>query len=186
MSAGLFDYSSATINGKTFTLPLKLAINTSILSIKNLKNLKYIPKTVSSNSIAAWTIDNDGFKVAESGYNVSELMPIVPARSSSFSFIRSNRSINGIGRVTINYVALFPNMLSYMVIRLPTNQAKIYMNDCTFISPTSSIIPCESVLINDTTMKVIFANQTTTTLLSVKNLEPNSNQLILSMYTANN
>lgn len=72
-----------------------------------------------------------------------------------------------------------------MIVNMPANQVKILSPECALITSTSST-SCSSFLLNETSIKIIYANQTITTLLNIKNQEPNSNPLTLSMYTANN
>lgn len=64
LSSDLFDYSTATIDGKPIVLPFSQPITSTTVTINNLINLKYIPKTPSATSISGWTVDTDGNKMA--------------------------------------------------------------------------------------------------------------------------
>jgi hypothetical protein len=185
-TSALFDYSSAQYNNAAVTFPIAIPIGLTSITIKNLKNLLYIPLTTPANSITAWTVDSSGFTVAVSSYSPTALLPNSPAVGVNCAFTRTNTVINGVGAININYTPRFPTSVGIMTINMPSSQASIVSSACNMQGASNNANNCNVLSSNSTSISLIYTNQTTTSLTNILNIEPNSNLMSVYMYTSNN
>lgn len=186
VTSALYDISSAQYNGSQAVFPIAVPIGLTTITISNLKNLLYVPLVAPTNGITAWTLDGSNAVVAITSYYPSGLVPTTPATAISSAFTRTNTVINGVGAISINYTPRFPTSTGIMSITLPQSQSTLVSPSCTMTAATNNANTCTVLSSNSTTITLNFYNQTTTTLTNVVNIEPNNNQLKVSMFTTNN
>ena len=69
-----------------------------------------------------WTTDNFGHRIALSSFDSKNLVPNTPTSPTSYSFIRTNNPIGGVGSLIISYSPRFLSFIGLMTINLPNNQ----------------------------------------------------------------
>jgi hypothetical protein len=186
LTPALYDISSAQYNGAPATFPIAIPIGLTSITITNIKNLLYVPLTSPSTGISAWTLDAANAFVAITAYTPSNLVPNTAATALGSAFTRTNTVINGVGSVNINYTPRFPTATSIMTITLPQSQTTLVSPACSMQGASNNAATCSVLSSNSTTITLGYYNQTSTILTNVVNVEPNSNQLKVSMFTANN
>jgi hypothetical protein len=186
LTSSLYDYSAAQYNGTAVTFPIAVPIGLTTITITNLKNLLFVPLTVPANCITAWTLDGSNTIVALTAYSPASLIPNTPATAISSAFTRTNTVINGVGAVSISYTPRFPTATAIMIISLPLSQSTLVSPACSMQGASNSAPSCAILGSNSTSITLSYFNQSLTTLTNVVNVEPNSNQLKVTMFTANN
>lgn len=186
LTSALYDISGAQYNGVPITFPIAIPIGLTSIIITNLKNLLYIPLVSPSTGISAWTLDSSYAIVATTSSTPANLVPNTPATAIGSAFTRTNTVINGVGSININYTPRFPTATSIMTITLPQSQTTLVSPACSMQGVSNSAATCSVLSSNTTSITLSYFNQTSTILNNVVNVEPNSNQLKVSMFTTNN
>jgi len=186
LTSYLYDISNAQYNGAPVTFPIALPIGLTSITITNLKNLLFIPRNSPNNGISAWTLDASNATVATTSFSAASLVPNTPATAISSSFTRTNTIINGVGAISINYTPRFPTVTAIMNITLPASQSALVSPAFSMQGAANNANTCTVLSSNPSSIALNYLNQTSTTLSNVVNIEPNSNQIKVAMYTANN
>lgn len=187
ISSATFNLSQANYSSRSVAFPLSvpLTVAGTSMMINNLYNLKYIPKvTPISSGLTVTSLDSNGFAVASIDYTGPSLYASIAVDGLSYSFIRSNTNINGIGQVSITYTARYSSVISQMTINLPTNQSQLLSPTCWQLSSSNLNTSCTVLSSNASSITIVYNNQTQVVLTSVINLQPNANLLEVVMETS--
>ncbi len=169
LSSALFGLSSATYNGSVLSQPLSIPITTTSIIINNVQNLLSIPTNPISTGISVWTVDSSNNKVGQSSFNSVNLVPNTASIGLSYSFVRSNTAIGGVGSLVISYTPRYASVASTMQIVLPANQMTMTSNGCQ-LQLTSGLVSCQVVSSNTTAITINYVGQTQTILTNVANV----------------